>query len=184
MAPGLLGAWLSHEDVTIRITEVEAYEGSQDPASHAHGGPTDRNRVMFGPSGHLYCYLSYGVHTCVNVTVDADGAPGAVLLRGGEVISGMEQARQRGSRRTDRDLARGPGRLGQVLGLSLAHDGTDLRDGAVRLTIAEDAPLLSIRSGPRVGVSRAAERPWRFWIADDPTVSVYRRSPRAPDTSA
>lgn len=179
VAPRLLGCQLTHAGVTVRITEVEAYAGQDDPGSHAFGGPTPRTATMFGPAGHLYCYLSYGIHVCVNVTVSPRGTAGAVLVRAGEVIAGGEIARTRAPHRAPRELARGPGRLGQVLGLELGHDGVDLRGDQVTLTRGAEVPLTAIASGPRVGLSRAADRPWRFWLHGEPTVSAYRRSPRA-----
>lgn len=177
VAPRLLGAVLRHGPVAVRLTEVEAYDGPDDPASHAYRGRTARNGVMFGPPGHLYCYLSHGIHTCANVSVGPDGRPSGVLMRAGEVVEGIEVARAFRPGAPDRDLARGPGRLCRALGIRLEHDGTDLARGAVTLTPGglPDA----IASGPRTGVRYAADRPWRHWIVGDPTVSPYRRHPRA-----
>ncbi|WP_327140743.1 DNA-3-methyladenine glycosylase [Nocardia sp. NBC_01327] len=185
----LLGATLWSGPVGIRITEVEAYGGDPagpwpDPAAHSYPGPTPRNAVMFGPPGVLYVYLSYGMHTCVNVTTGPDGTAGAVLIRAGEVIAGHDLARsRRPAARADADLARGPGNLGNALGITLGDYGTDLFDAesAIRLEMApEITEPATISAGPRVGVRLAAERPWRLWLADSPAVSVYRRSPRAP----
>ena len=165
VAPRLLGATISHAGVTIRLTEVEAYAGAEDPGSHAFRGRTRRNAVMFGPPGHLYVYFTYGMHHCCNLVTGPDGDPGAVLLRAGEVIDGLELARERrGS--SDRDLARGPARLCQALDLTLADNGV----------VAEIHPGHStpeVRTGPRVGLRHAADRPWRFWIPGEPTVSRY-----------
>ncbi|KAB2807394.1 DNA-3-methyladenine glycosylase [Pimelobacter simplex] len=180
VAPRLLGAVVRHGDVAVRLTEVEAYAGATDPGSHAFGGPTRRNGTMFGPAGRLYCYLSHGIHICANITVGEEHGPGAVLLRAGEVVAGIDVARARRPRSTDRDLARGPGRLGQALGLSLADDGTDLATGPIRLELPDTpVPATAVRTGPRTGLRRASDRPWRFWIDADPTVSPYRRHPRA-----
>ena len=175
VAPRLLGAVLTHGGVSVRLTEVEAYAGPLDPGSHAHRGPTDRNAVMFGPPGRLYVYFVYGMHYCANLVTGPEGDPGAVLLRAGEVVGGMELARQRRPASSDRDLARGPARLCRVLGIDLSHNGTgpDLQPG-------EEPARIS--TGPRVGLRLAAERPWRFWITGDPTVSTYR--PAAPRRSA
>lgn len=176
VAPRLLGAVLRHGPVAVRLTEVEAYGGPDDPGSHAYRGRTRRNAVMFGPAGRLYCYLSHGIHTCANVSVGSDGDPGAVLLRAGEVVDGVDVARAFRPGATDRDLARGPGRLCRALGIRLDHDGTDLADGAegeVTLTLGETAA--SWRQGPRTGLRLASERPWRFWLEGEPTVSPYRR---------
>ncbi|WP_183100505.1 DNA-3-methyladenine glycosylase [Nocardioides pelophilus] len=173
VAPRLLGAVLRHGPVAVRLTEVEAYAGADDPGSHSYRGPTPRNRVMFGPAGHLYCYLSHGIHVCANVSVGPDGTPSGVLMRAGEVVDGIEIARSLRPGVADRDLARGPGRLGRALGIALHHYGTDLTGGAITLTPGE--PVDTIMSGPRTGLRRAAGRPWRFWIDGDPTVSPYRR---------
>ncbi|HEX4976376.1 MAG TPA: DNA-3-methyladenine glycosylase [Nocardioides sp.] len=188
VAPELLGWRLSHATsegtVTVELTEVEAYLGEDDPASHAFRGRTPRNLVMFGHAGHLYTYLSYGMHWCCNVVTGVDGHASAVLLRAGRVVEGTELARsRRGERVRDPGLARGPGCLGQALGLGREHNGADLLgSGALRLAPPEAAVDLEVRSGHRVGVRLAHDVPWRFWVADDPTVSAYKRSPRAvPD---
>lgn len=184
VAPRLLGAALSHAGVTVRITEIEAYAGDRDPASHAYRGRTARNAVMFGPPGHLYVYFSYGMHHACNVVCGPDGVASGALLRAGEVVEGLEPARvRRGDRVTDRNLARGPGRLAQALGLTLTDGGADLfGHGSVRLVL-DAYPVGEVASGPRVGVSLAADVPWRFWVAGDPYVSDYKRSPRAPAAS-
>lgn len=176
VAPRLLGAVLRHGPVAVRLTEVEAYAGAADPASHSYRGPTARNRVMFGPPGHLYCYLSHGIHVCANVAVGPDGTASGVLMRAGEVIDGLEVARAFRPGAADRDLARGPGRLCRALGIRLDHNGTDLTTGEVTLTPGP-APG-AVAHGPRTGVRTAAGRPWRFWVEGDPTVSPYRRHPR------
>lgn len=178
VAPQLLGARLSHAGVTIRLTEVEAYDGANDPGSHAYRGLTPRNAVMFGPAGHLYVYFTYGMHYCCNVVAGEEGRASAVLLRAGEVVEGIELARERrGS--TDRDLARGPARLCQALAIDRDQNGADLRGPGMLLTLP-DEPVTTVGTGPRVGLRLAADRPWRFWIADDPTVSRYvAAKPRA-----
>ncbi|MDN5769789.1 MAG: DNA-3-methyladenine glycosylase [Microlunatus sp.] len=185
MAPTLLGATLTHAGVTVRITEVEAYGGERDQASHAFRGRTDRNQVMFGPPGHLYVYISYGMHHAANVVCGPDGTASGSLLRSGEVVDGVELARsRRGPRVRERDLARGPGRLAQALGLTLAVRGTDvLGDGPVRLVL-DAYPVAEVVSGPRVGVTKEPDRPWRFWVAGDWFVSDYKRSPRAVSPGA
>lgn len=182
----LLGSTLWSGPVGVRIVEVEAYGGDPagpwpDPASHSGRGRTKRNAVMFGPAGVLYVYLSYGMHMCVNVTSGPDGTASAVLIRSGEVIAGSDTARERRpAARTDTDLARGPGNLGSALGITLSDYGTPLFDPAspIRLELNGAIDPAEISNGPRVGVSSAADVPWRFWIAS-PAVSVYRRSPRA-----
>lgn len=189
-AHALLGAVVRRDDVAVRITEVEAYDGPTDAASHAHRGRTDRNWVMFGPAGHLYVYVSYGIHHAANVSAGPDGRGCGVLLRSGEVIEGIDTARlRRGPAVTHRDLARGPGRLTQALGITLVDNGTDVladtvAPNAVRLL--PPAGPVPVEVGPRVGISKEIDRPWRFWIAGDPYVSAYRRAslraPRLPRT--
>jgi len=179
VAPRLLGALVRHGEVTVRLTEVEAYAGSDDPGSHAFRGPTDRNRVMFGPPGHLYCYFTYGMHWCANVVCGPEGQASGVLLRAGEVVDGLDLARSRRPGTRDRDLARGPARLATCLALDAETAGVDLAAGPVRLEPrARRMPGSKVATGPRVGLRAAPERPWRFWLADDPTVSAYR--PAAP----
>lgn len=182
----LLGARLVGRDVSAIVVEVEAYGGPPDgpwpdEASHSYRGIGGRNVVMFGAAGRMYTYLSHGIHVCANVVCATDGVAGAVLLRAAEVTTGRDAAvARRGPAIRPAALARGPGNLCSALGITMADNGIDLfaADSAVRLTLAE--PGTAAVSGPRVGVSKAADRPWRFWLADTPEVSVYRRSPRAP----
>jgi DNA-3-methyladenine glycosylase len=239
VAPELLGCVLEHETaaglVAVELTEVEAYAGQTDPASHAYRGMTRRNAVMFGPPGHAYVYFTYGMHFCVNIVCLGESSVSAVLLRAGAVIEGENLARARRSNRRPggarnqetspqapprqappsqaplawRDLARGPARLCQALDIDRSLDGVDvcvasspLRLRPARLgtnaggrstarsgtVVAQgDGPKSpagiggkpagtsrKIVAGPRVGVALAAEVPWRFWFAGDPTVSVYR----------
>jgi DNA-3-methyladenine glycosylase len=177
-ARGLLGRTLHGHGAAVRITEVEAYGGIEDPASHAFTR-TPRSEIMYGPPWRLYVYRSYGMHWCANVVTGPSEIAAAVLVRAGEVVDGLETARARRPGVADVALARGPGNLARALGLSVDDLGTDLLAGdGVRLGAApEVAPPVS--EGPRVGVSKAADVPWRFWISGDPTVSAYRRSPRA-----
>jgi DNA-3-methyladenine glycosylase len=173
VAPRLLGATLRHGDVAVVLTEVEAYDGPDDPGSHAYRGRTARNAVMFGPAGRLYVYFTYGMHHCCNVVAGPEGVPSAVLLRAGEVIEGVETARARRKGSSDRDLARGPARLCQALGIDLTENTVDLAAGPVRLMLGEPLDAERISTGPRVGLRLAADRTWRFWITGDPTVSRY-----------
>jgi len=186
VAPLLLGAVLesgepqgSGGSVAVRITEVEAYGGvGADPASHAHRGHTKRNVTMFGEPGHLYVYFVYGMHWCVNVVCGEPSEASAVLVRAGEVLSGKEVARERrGEPRPDRELARGPANLAVALGITGDHNGLDLMgDGSevrLRPRQAGTPALDEIACGPRVGIRHAADRPWRWWIAGDPTVSRH-----------
>ncbi|GAB2847906.1 DNA-3-methyladenine glycosylase [Microbacterium insulae] len=193
VAPRLLGAHLttvvSGETVVARLTEVEAYHGLgtgpvPDPGSHARRGRTARNATMWGEPGHLYVYLSHGIHSCVNVVCGPEGVAGGILLRAAEIVEGTDAAaRRRPAARTVRDLARGPGRLGDAVGLRHPlHDGIDAVTGApqagavARLEIPGE-PLGEVVTGPRVGVAGEAGTdrfPWRFWIEGDPTVSAFR----------
>jgi DNA-3-methyladenine glycosylase len=188
VAPRVLGMVLrSSTDegtVAVRLTEVEAYDGPTDPGSHAYRGQTARNAVMFGPPGHLYVYFTYGMHFCMNISAGPDGQPSAVLLRAGEVIEGIDLARARrgsanGATISDRDLARGPARLCVALGIDRESNGADLLDRRSPIQLLPGLGFDGIPStGPRVGLREAADRPWRFWIPADPTVSPYR--PHAP----
>jgi len=194
VAPELLGCTVTHAGVTVRLTEVEAYDGANDPGSHAFRGSTPRTRVLFGEPGVLYVYFTYGMHWCANLVCGPPGAASAVLLRAGEVVEGIDLARSRRAGVIDRDLARGPARLAMTLALTRDQNGID--------TIAADSPLVMrvpasadsssgpratglpvatgsiLRTGPRVGVSGpggdAAAYPWRFWLDGEPTVSAYR----------
>ena len=174
----VLESRLGGEVVQVKLVEVEAYRGGDDPASHCYRGRTPRNDVMFGPAGHLYVYFVYGMHFCANVVSLVDGVPGAVLLRAGEVIAGEEFAKaRRPSARSTAELAKGPARLTGVLGLDREQNGLDLTDpdSPVRLFAGDPVPAESIRSGPRVGVAVAMDVPWRFWIDGSKAVSTYRR---------
>ncbi|HET8600974.1 MAG TPA: DNA-3-methyladenine glycosylase, partial [Segeticoccus sp.] len=182
VAPDLLGSRIRHAGVTVRLTEVEAYDGMNDPGSHAYRGPTPRTTVMFGPPGHLYVYFSYGMHWCCNLVCGEAGRASAVLLRAGEVVAGLDLARERRGGMRDRDLARGPARLAQALGLTGAQNGADVTSsgGEVRVCrpLATEPTAGLVRSGPRVGVSGAGgdgtAYPWRFWLEGEATVSAYR----------
>jgi DNA-3-methyladenine glycosylase len=188
VAAGLLGAALVGPGVRLMIVEVEAY-GPDDPASHAARGPTPRCATMFGPPGHLYAYVSHGIHVCANVSTGAEGHGAAVLLRAARVLEGHDTAvGRRGGRGVDepRLLAGGPGRLGQVLGLGREDDGVDLCGGQGPLQLRGTVgppPTAVVRRGPRVGVRRAADRPWRLHLDGEPAVSRYRRHPGAPPRS-
>jgi DNA-3-methyladenine glycosylase len=187
VAPLLLGAHLTHDDgsepVTVRITEVEAYMGSEDPGSHAFRGQTARNATMFGEAGHLYVYFTYGMHYCANVVCGVPGHATGLLLRAGEVVGGLETARRRrGNPRSDRDLARGPARLAQALGIDRNLDGADVFSDRLQLVLPEHpADPLRLQTGPRVGVSGpggSPAYPWRYWLSGEASVSVYRPAAR------
>jgi DNA-3-methyladenine glycosylase len=228
VAGELLGCVLAHDTsaglVAVVLTEVEAYEGAADPASHAYRGQTVRNAVMFGAPGHAYVYFTYGMHFCVNLVCLPPGTASAVLLRAGRVIEGVPLAAARRSagrngtqpgRAVERELARGPARLCQALGIGRELDGADVCDpgSPLRILAGPDGPAdpraaspaagsgpvagsspaagsgpvagsspapgagpgwPRVSTGPRVGISAAADRPWRFWLTGDPTVSSYR----------
>ena len=153
-APRLLGATLTWGQQSLFLTEVEAYDGESDPGSHAYRGPTDRTRVMFGPPGHLYVYLSYGMHHCANVSCGPVGKAAGVLMRAGVLGDGS--------------FVTGPGRLGKALELTRSDNGHDLTN---QIILAPDEESYS--TGPRVGLRHGADRPWRFWITGHPSVSRY-----------
>lgn len=197
VAPVLVGgtgwsAVLHHGGVSVRLTEVEAYGGADDPGSHAHRGPTPRNATMFGPPGSLYCYRIYGLHVCANLVCHEAGDAAAVLLRAGVVTEGSELARRRrqpaGSVRPlpEHALARGPANLVRALGLGLEHDGADVVHAGASpgpcLSWVRTPPGRSLRAGARVGVAGAGgdgrQFPWRHWVAAEPSVSVYRPAAR------
>ncbi|MER6094020.1 DNA-3-methyladenine glycosylase [Streptomyces bluensis] len=183
VAPDLLGRVLVRTTpdgpIELRLTEVEAYDGENDPGSHAYRGRTARNEVMYGPPGHVYVYFTYGMWHCMNLVCGPEGRASAVLLRAGEVIVGAELARKRRvSARNDKELAKGPARLTMALGVDRALDGADA-------CAAPDSPFATltgtpvapdqVRSGPRTGVAGdGGIHPWRYWIGNDPTVSPYR----------
>jgi DNA-3-methyladenine glycosylase len=183
VAPVLLGVRLVSQlggaRVAVRLTEVEAYQGEDDPGSHAFRGPTPRTRIMYGPAGFLYVYFTYGMHWCANVVCGPAGSASAVLLRAGEVVEGLDAARaRRRTARSDAELARGPARLTSALGIDGAQNGADLLGGEqVWLEVAR-GPGTAVRTGPRVGIRGEGgdgdRFPWRFWLDDEPTVSTYR----------
>ena len=166
-APRLLGTHLVSEidekTVRVRITEVEAYKGEDDPASHAFRGRTDRNGSMFERAGTLYCYRSYGVHTCANTAVGPVGAGWGILMRGGELIEGRGVVRQRRGR--EDELTNGPGKLCEALGIDIAHNGLYLLDPKAQIRLEPGEPPPYVMATPRVGISRAQDRPWRFVAA-------------------
>jgi DNA-3-methyladenine glycosylase len=195
VAADLLGATItsrsSDGDVTVRLTEVEAYGGEDDPGSHAFRGRTARNSVMFAEPGRLYVYRHLGLHHCLNVVAQPTGSAAAVLLRAGEVVAGRDLAWARraaaGVVDNERQLARGPGRLAVCLGLDLEANGADVTEAGGEVVVrlpAEDVVLPAYRQGPRVGVAGAGgdavRHPWRFWLEGNPTVSAYRSAYRPP----
>lgn len=179
LAQSLIGKNFTGHDVTIRITEVEAYAGPTDPASHAYRR-TPRSESMYGEPWRLYVYRSHGIHWCVNIVTGPSSVAGAVLLRAGQIIDGVKIARERRGDVADARLASGPGNLGRALAITGADLGVPV-DSNGPIKLEPGAPGQSdIQAGPRVGVAQAADIAWRFWVPSDPTVSAYRRSPRAP----
>ena len=178
VAPELLGRVLVHDGpaglVAVRLTEVEAYAGPGDPGSHARNGRTPRTGVMFGPAGHLYVYFTYGMHWCCNAVCGDEGVGVGVLLRALAPLTGLDAMRvARIKAHRDRDLCSGPARLTQAMGITGAHDGIDLVRGPEGFRIVDDGtppPAEAVASG-RVGVSHAADQPWRWYVAGDPNVS-------------
>lgn len=191
VAPELLGCELRHDGVAVRITEVEAYMGDVDPGSHAYRGPNKRNQAMYGPPGRMYVYWHMGLHHCVNLVCAPEEVAQGVLIRAGEVIEGVETAMARrnaaGVCRREIDLARGPARLTVALALGLRDNHVPVCRPGGRATLSGPGSTREVMSGPRVGIGGEGadvERfPWRYWIAGDPTVSVYKAAPpprRAP----
>jgi DNA-3-methyladenine glycosylase len=183
-ARDLLGRLLVHDApqgrAAVRLVEVEAYDGAgRDPASHAFRGRTKRNAVMFGPPGHLYVYFTYGMHFCANVVLSPPGVARAVLLRAGEPVLGIETMTARRPASSLRDLARGPARLAQALGIAAWANGADLRAGPIWLAEGWPVPDDRVAWTGRVGVSNGAERPWRALVAGSPYVSPGRPGPPA-----
>ena len=177
IAPRLLNALLTVGDRSIRIVEVEAYGAQDDPASHAHRGLRPRTVTMFGPPGHLYTYVSYGLHVCCNVVTSPAGEGGAVLLRAGIPVRGIEGMRtDRPRARRDIDLANGPGKLTEALGITMDHQGVDLTgpDGPVQLRHDAVPPPDTPQITTRIGISVATDHPWRFAVGGDPHVSRAR----------
>ncbi|MBB1252092.1 DNA-3-methyladenine glycosylase [Streptomyces alkaliterrae] len=194
VAPDLLGRILVRTTprgrMALRLTEVEAYDGERDPGSHAYRGRTARNAAMFGPPGHAYVYFTYGMWHCLNLVCGPEGKASGVLLRAGEVVSGVDLARShRPNARRDAELAKGPARLATALDVDRALNGVDVclvetdaelpaapePDGELGVLTGRPPGRGRVRSGPRTGVGgEGAPYPWRFWIEDDPTVSPYR----------
>jgi DNA-3-methyladenine glycosylase len=200
VAPRLLGCVLRRDSpdgpVALVITEVEAYAGPDDPASHAYRGQTARNAVMFGPPGYVYVYFTYGMHFCANLVCEPAGAVSAILLRAGRITEGAALAAARRWPRpaavpgplpapapaaapgSARDLAGGPARLCQALGIDRALNGADACDPDSPLQVLAAppgaGPAGEVCSGPRIGISQAADRPWRFWLAGESSVTRYR----------
>jgi DNA-3-methyladenine glycosylase len=169
VAVALLGCRLVGNGVVARLVDVEAYGGASDPASHAYRGERVANRSMFGPAGHLYVYLSHGIHSCANVVCGPRGTAAGILLRGAVVLEGVEVATQRRGRELPRGRLDGPGRLCQGMGITRANDGTDLlAPGSVlRLVTGSLSATERVVAARRVGLTKEVDRPWRFFVVDD-----------------
>jgi DNA-3-methyladenine glycosylase len=168
VAPDLIGATLTFNGTGGRIVEVEAYHHT-DPAAHSYGGRTARNAVMFGPPGFAYVYRSYGIHWCLNVVCEADGSASAVLIRALEPLAGVATMRRRRGDVDTRRLCSGPGRLCEALGVSGAHNGLALDRPPFEIAARSDPVDISV--GPRIGISKAVDHPWRFGLSGSPFLS-------------
>jgi DNA-3-methyladenine glycosylase len=173
VAPGLIGVTLFVDGVGGPIVEVEAYD-HEDPAAHGYGGRTERNASMFGPPGHAYVYRSYGVHWCLNFVCEEKGSASAVLIRALEPARGVDAMRERRGLDDPRLLCAGPGRLCQALGITRAYDGVALDDPPFELVARETKPEIAV--GLRIGITKAADRPWRYGLAG----SRYLSRPMRP----
>ena len=183
VARDLLGAVVQSRTpegvVAVRLVEVEAYAGDGDPASHAWRGRTPRTAVMFGPPGVAYVYFTYGMHWCLNLVCGGEGVASAVLLRAGELVDGVGLARERrGPTTPERRLASGPANLARALGVDGSWGGDPVTRASGRLRVLAGAPVSDdeVVRGPRVGISRGVETPWRLWVEGNPHVSAYRRA--------
>ncbi len=178
VAPALLGKLLVRDGVRARIVETEAYH-QEDPACHAYRRRTVRNTPLYGPAGHAYVYFSYGMHWCLNIATGEEGTAEGCLIRAAEPVEGLEVVRARRGDVRERDLLRGPARLCAGLDVHGAHSGADLCRPDAPIRLLDDGERPAASCGPRVGVSQAADAPWRWWVTGSAWVSPYQRSPRA-----
>jgi DNA-3-methyladenine glycosylase len=172
VARELLGKILTLDEVSGRIVETEAYLGEDDGAAHSARGITPRTSVLFGPPGHAYVYFIYGMYDCLNVVCEPDGIAGGVLIRALEPISGLDQMRiRRPTARRDEDLANGPGKLTRAMNIKITHNGADVTKGPITIHAPERARKFEIATSPRIGITKSADLPLRFFIKDNPYVS-------------
>ena len=163
VARDLLGKIVQHGETSGRIVETEAYLGSGDAAAHCAAGITPRTKVIFGPPGHVYVYLNYGIHVCLNLVAEPDGAAGCVLIRALKPIAGIEEMRRRRGVRDVGDLANGPGKLTKALGITLAHYGVDVTRGPI-LVLDDGYSGFEVGVSRRIGISKSQELPLRFFV--------------------
>jgi DNA-3-methyladenine glycosylase len=175
VARELIGCRLFYEGCGGVIVETESYE-RDDPACHAYVGLTDRTEVLFGPPGRAYVYLSYGIHSLLNAVAEPEGEAAAVLIRALEPTTGLEAMRGRRGDRPDRELCSGPGKLTEALGIGLHENGADLARDPFLLLPPGSSWEAEVIAGPRIGITKAMERPWRFCAAGNPHVSKPRPS--------
>jgi DNA-3-methyladenine glycosylase len=168
VAPELIGATLLVGDVGGVVVEVEAYHHT-DPAAHSYRGRTDRNAVMFGPAGYAYVYRSYGIHWCLNFVCEGEGSASAVLIRALQPVRGLAAMRRRRGMSDERRLCSGPGRLCEALAVTHAHNG--LRLDRPPFALYAHAEPVEVMSGPRIGITKAVERPWRYGLVGSPFLS-------------
>jgi DNA-3-methyladenine glycosylase len=172
VARALLGKILALDGVSGRIVETEAYLGEDDGAAHSARGITARTRVIFGPPGHAYVYFIYGMYDCLNIVCEPEGIAGCVLIRALEPISGLDQMRiRRPSVRRNEDLANGPGKLTRALGIKIMHNGADLTKGPITIHAPERANKFEIATSTRIGITKSADLPLRFFVKSNPYVS-------------
>jgi DNA-3-methyladenine glycosylase len=170
VARDLIGCRLFYNGCGGVIVETESYE-RDDPACHAYVGLTERTEVIFGPPGRAYVYLSYGIHSLLNAVCEPEGEAAAVLIRALEPTTGVEAMRTRRPGRPDRELCSGPGKLTEALGIGLGQNGADLASDPFLLQAPAPGRRAEVLTGPRIGITKAVERPWRFCAADSPYVS-------------
>jgi DNA-3-methyladenine glycosylase len=172
VARELLGKILALDCVSGRIVETEAYLGEDDGAAHSARGITPRTRVIFGPPGHAYVYFIYGMYDCLNIVCEPEGIAGCVLIRALEPLSGVDRMRERrAAAKRDHDLANGPGKLTRALGIKITHNGVDVTKGPITIHAPEHAKKFEIATSTRIGITKSADLPLRFFIKDNPCVS-------------
>jgi DNA-3-methyladenine glycosylase len=165
VARGLLGKIVRHGDTSGRIVETEAYLGTGDAAAHSAAGITPRTRVIFGPPGHAYVYLSYGIHACLNLVAEPEGTAGCVLIRAVAPLSGVDEMRRRRGILKIGELSNGPGKLTKALGITLAHNGVDVTHGPI-LVLDDGCSAFEIGVSRRIGISKSPELPLRFFVVE------------------